>query len=256
MRAKASITFMAVICLLLCACKKGGTDAGPIPTAKLKYLTKLVAVNTGPGPNSTTITTTTTTNYTYDEQKRLKTLKSGNNVITYSYNGNNLFSIESVTGQIRNIYEISYEAGKVKRINRRDFNNITLTDEINYDYVYNGDKVSEIHFQVYYVLYTYDSKGNITKIFNHGSPDFEVSYTYDDKKSRWINAALRFPMVSEPAGDRLSPNNVISLTNSLAPPNSTSFTTYVYDDEGYPVSSASGTDINGVKRTYTYTTLD
>ncbi|MDB5005079.1 MAG: hypothetical protein JWQ34_3304 [Mucilaginibacter sp.] len=85
MKTKLHLALLIVLVVLLNACKKNGTVEAP--AKKLKYLTQVIATNG---------TTTTFTDYTYDDQKRLTTIKTGGGTtITYTYNGDNVFLLKN-----------------------------------------------------------------------------------------------------------------------------------------------------------------
>jgi hypothetical protein len=263
MKAKYYFNLFIAFVLLTTACsKKDTTNPNPVPETKKKYLTRVTTVTTGPAAQGS-IQTTSTTDYSYDSKKRLILAKTGATATTtYAYyDDGNLYTVTNSTGNTANriVYEFTYEGGKLKSYTLKVYQNNAITTNRLYDYVYNGDKVSEIHFDIYYVLYTYDSKGNITKIFNHGDPDYSYIYEYDDKKSKFINSSFKYPTVGDIAGDRFNPNNRTFRTTEGLNQNIKSTFVYTYDEDGYPTGaneSADYTASSTYKYTYTYNTLD
>ncbi len=254
MKLKYQITFLASLCIVV-ACKKGndGNNGGTVqPTAKLKYLTQITSVETSPGIGTQTVFT----NYTYDDNKRLKSVKTGSNIINYAYDNGQLFSIERLSNGVKTSYsEFMYEGSKVKSALVTTYRNGAVFDNVTYSYIYNGDMVTEVHYGSYYQLYTYDGNNNLAKISYHVGNDYEVTYNYDDKKNKFINSSVKYITTLDPASDRFSPNNQIKSVSTL-PGAPVINTTYVYDSEGYPTGGTSGTADNGSKFTYTYSTLE
>jgi len=86
MKIKHTFTLLAILTVLLASCKKSANNTPPVK--KLKYLIQTTAVRGS---------TTSVVYCTYDDKKRLSTVKSGASTTTYTYVGNNLVSVESVT---------------------------------------------------------------------------------------------------------------------------------------------------------------
>ncbi|MES2429099.1 MAG: hypothetical protein V4560_19110 [Bacteroidota bacterium] len=263
MKTKHYINFFIALTLALSACKKSnsvGTTDTPV-TVTQKYLVHVSTISTVPGVGSSPPTTSTsTTDYTYDSKKRLSKIKSGSNASTYTYNDSgDLFSIYSTSGTAGSwsTTEFTYADGKLISYNVKTFINNALTYDNTFTYVYNGDKVTELHQGLYYYLYTYDSNGNIAKVYNHGSTDYYLIYTYDNKKSRFAASPFKYPSF-EPAGDRYSPNNRITSTTEGLTQNFLDSIAYTYDADGYPITSSTSSDYKytvTTQSTYTYSTL-
>ncbi len=188
-------------------------------------------------------------------------MKTGEILTTYTYNDDgNLYLISRAdpSSPNRATYEFTYADGHLKQYTLKSFKGNVLDTETPYIYVYEGDRVTEIHWEIYYVKYTYDDKGNIVKIFNYGDPQFYTVYTYDDKKSMFINSLFKYPTVGGIAGS-FSLNNMVTTTTEGLNQNVLSTFTYNYDDEGYPTGAVMTSSIvNSVtsKYTYEYSTLD
>jgi uncharacterized lipoprotein YehR (DUF1307 family) len=261
MKTKYYLNLLMVLVLLITACKKGGSGGTDTPAVvKPKYLTRIIIVATGPAAAGSVVTTNNIY-YTYDSKKRLSTVKTGANTTTYAYlDDGNLFSINTVNTDIntRTYTEFAYAEGKVNSYKSQAYNGNTLRTETVYTYVYNGDKATELHYDIYYLLFTYDNNGNLTRIFNHGSTDFTQVYSYDDKKNKFINAPFKYPLVGD--SERLSPNNRVNSTTEGLSLNLNNVNTYVYDDEGYPTAGTAKTTnyeaSSTYKYTYIYSTLD
>jgi len=256
------LLLLMAIAVCLNSCKKSSTTGGGLkpPTTKLKYLVQATVVTTGPAILGSPVTTSFTY-YTYDSKKRLNTVKNGNDLTTYAYQDDgNIYSITDVNtvDKYRTSEIFSYDGGKLKSYTSQEYSNDVLKNETTYTYVYNGDKVSELHFDIYYLLYTYDSNGNLTKIFNHsGDINYSLVYTYDNKKSAFINVPVKFPMHGD--NSRFSPNNQITSTTEGLNVNVLSTTTYNYDSDGYPIAGTTSNDYassSSSKFTYTYSTLE
>ncbi|MES2808224.1 MAG: hypothetical protein V4619_06345 [Bacteroidota bacterium] len=258
MKTKLFIASVAAFCLIFSACSKKA-DTAPTPATKKKYLTKVIRVETS-SPSSGSVVSNHIIDYTYDSNKRLSSSKSGTNISTYAYYDNgDLYTITNGSGANRIVYEFTYAEGKLKSYTLKSYQNNILVSSKLYEYVYDGDKVSEIHFEVYYVKYTYDSNGNVTRIFNYGSPQFTTVYEYDNKKNKIVDSRFKYPTVGDIAGDGYNPNNRTVRTTEGLNQNVKSTTIYTYDSDGYPTAGTESADYaasSTYKFTFVYSTLD
>jgi uncharacterized lipoprotein YehR (DUF1307 family) len=263
-KTKLYTTLLVASLLFTFACKKsnsGGSTDTPTTTKPKKYLTRIITVSSAPGPNGTATTTTSSTYYTYDSKKRLSTVKSGDNIITYTYaDDGNLYTINNtVSPTSSSTIEFTYADGKLKLYTLRSFKGNQVQSETPYVYVYEGDRVTEIHWEIYYAKFTYDDKGNIVKMFHYGDPQYSSVYTYDDKKSMFINLLSKYPTAGDMGGGMVSLNNRVTSTTEGLNQNVLSTYKYNYDDEGYPTGAVmTASIVNSVtsKYTYEYSTLD
>lgn len=222
------------IIALLASCKKSDKNSDTPQSKKLKYLTQVTIVQG---------TTTSFTNYTYDDKNRLSTMKSGDNTTTYTYNGNNLVSIEvaNSSDSFRDVTAFTYaNDGTISSAHETIYRNNALSSDIVYNYlVVNGWITERHHENIYVDKYTHDDKGNVTTFFSAVS-NHTTTYTYDDKPNKCTNG---FP---NPNGYSFSPNNTIS--------DGTVTYTYTYDTDGYPTGATlSGPPGAAAKYSYTYT---
>ncbi len=105
-----------------------------------------------------------------------------------------------------------------------------------------------------YMLLTYDTRGNVIKEERHriedGKDEIEeiLEFEYDDKKNPMLVARMPFYMES---ATEISQNNVTRIIEK-SPSGSTYSTTiaYQYNEQGYPKTSASGS--NDETNTYEY----
>jgi hypothetical protein len=230
------LTLLIVLVVLLNACKKTGADK-PATSKKLKYLTQII---------STDGTTTYFTNYTYDDKKRLSTIKSDGATITYTYNGDDVISIEkSYPPDRKELYELTYADGKLQTMSVKGYEDNSYVGETSYGFVYNGDKLTEIHQDGHVDYYTYDN--NVVKQQGEG---FAITYSYDNKKSKFANLppALKNIAFQIRQPDYFSSNNLISTDRGV---NGISSVTYVYDSDGYPTGTVDGDS----RSTYVYTEM-
>jgi hypothetical protein len=250
MKARHKLMLLTVAAVLLAACKKSGNTNAPAPTPQLKYLTQEIMVQG---------TSTLTTNYTYDDKKRLSTVKRGNSTTTYTYNGDNLFSVEQITTNganvIRNVSETTYTDGKLQTLSLKTYSNGALRLESLLNFVYNGDKLTEAHTDNGYIyFYYYDNNNNVVKM---QYDSVTVTRNYDNKKSRFANLppALKSIGYQINQPDFFSANNIITDNNTAG--DLTTYT-YNYDADGYPTGATvvhnKFTYLNA-KYTYTYTEL-
>jgi YD repeat-containing protein len=260
MKPNHQLWLLAASAMLIASCKKN--DNGTVvPTAKTKdkYLTQVIRVETHPG----TVTTTTITNYTYDDKKRLTEIKSPDALTEYMYYDNgDLFSINKLSLKIagtneygaRTDAELFYSQGKIQAADVKNYKNDEILNEGLYNYVYDGERVSEVHYDNRHVtLYDYDDHGNVVKeVIRDAIPSVNY-YVYDDKKSAFTPTLFKCPNKIE---DRSSPNNVISITNITGSTTTNTTISYTYDSDGYPTTAISGTATDGIKSTYKYSKLE
>jgi len=214
---------------LLVSCKKSDKKADvPTPVKKLKYLTRITQVQNN---------TTTITDYTYDNKKRISVVKDSNGQTTYTYSGNNLFSVEVIIPSIgyRETTEYTYNTrDTVLSADVKQYTNGTLTTKLVYTYFFTNGRLTEVHHDIYVDKYIYDDRGNLISA--------DGSVTYDDKPNIYTNGS---PTIG---GFPVSPNNVTRRGPAIY--------TYTYDDDGYPISAIeTGQNIQTTKYAYTYTEM-
>jgi hypothetical protein len=234
MKRKNTLMLLVALIALLMSCKKSASISDN-PVKKLKYLTQVTSVQNG---------TTSSTNFTYDDKKRIITTTTGTAVTTYNYNADKLFSVETVnqpTG-FREVRELSYQGNDLSSMRATIYRNNVLSSDITYNFLVVGGRVTESHYEIYVDTYTYDSRGNVTKVYFNKS-NFSNEYTYDDKASRYTNGFPKYGINSEV--EFLGPNNQITRTNVA--------TTYTYDSDGYPVSAVAVTSAGPTPTTATFT---
>lgn len=230
-----------MIIVLLTSCKKS-KNTGDTPAKKLKYLTKVISVQNG---NNLVY------DYSYDDQKRLSTVTSGTAVSTFAYANNKLFSVERIDPALgfREVRELAYKDGEISSIRATIYRNNVLNSDITYNYLVVGGRITESHHENIYVdTYTYDSRGNVTKVYFSNS-NITLEFTYDDKPSRFTNGIPKYGINSDI--EFLSPNNQVG-RNSVA-------TTYTYGSDGYPTGAtavtSSGSSSTTTNISYVYAEL-
>jgi len=220
--------------LFLGGCKKSGGDSNLAPEVPktLKYLSRIV---------HTVGTATDFTDYAYDVKNRLASVKIGGSItVNYTYDGDNLFSIDSRsvsgTNVARNYYEFAYQNGALKSGTRKIYANDVLSRDYTFDYsVVNGEVTQTTQNPGAIVSsYTY-ANNNLATSTSAGTT---VTYSYDTQKSIFINAPAKYFTPGE-GRDRFSKNNV---TKSVSSGGTTVDYTYTYDADGYPVTAIAGQD--------------
>ena len=226
--------------VLLASCKKSNNNTENPPVKKLKYLTRSTIVQGA---------TTRFIDYTYDDKNRVSTAKIGTTTTTYTYNGNNLFSIEAVdqSAGYRKTTEHTYNNdGSVSSTHDLVYRNNVLSSDIVYNYLIVNGRITEIHFEIYVSKRTYDDKGNLINSYS-GSGNYNTVGTYDDKPNIYTNG---FP---NPNGLYFSPNNLVTSSDDFK--NNLSYT-YTYDTDGYPTGAVeSAPSAVTTKYAYTYTEM-
>ena len=258
MKAKFYLTLLAVLTLTFGACKKNSGSGGENPTLTVKkYLVRDVRVSLVGGTNKIT----TTTNYTYDEKKRLKTRSDGVFILTYAYyDDGKVYTLDqtSVGGAKLFLTESTYADGKLSRDTRKTYRDGVVLQEIITDYVYNGDKVSEVHNSAGIVtLYTYDSQGDQVKLENR-NPDYTsfYAYTYDSNHNMLTENVTYSTTNLKPTSTTYTYDTHNKVTKSVlvtAVATVTINTINTYDADGYLTSAVSD---NGTSTVNTYSTLN
>lgn len=248
MKIKTSFLLLAALFVLLISCKKSNNTTNDTPAKKLKYLSQVISVQG---------TTTTIIDYTYDNKKRLNTMKVNGSVTTYFYTENNLTSVESVTESTgyRQVTEFAYAGDILSSVAVRTYRNNVLSTQITYNYLLVGGKVTEIHHDIYVDSYTYDSNGNITKVY-YSQFDTALNFTFDSKPSRYTNGFPKYVINADI--DFVSPNNVATKSTGDGVQSGVGTYTYNYDAGGYPTGAVyvnPTVTYSNAKYTYLYTEL-
>jgi len=237
-----------LIALTLCfaACKKKDSTPEKIETKRL--LVKITQVEDFLGTSFTT--------FSYDERLRLKVITDRFGLDTYTYDGDNIRTIETSTpgNAPGNKYTFSYENGKPIKIVQ------TFLDKTRiYGYVYSGEHVSEIHVSengdiIDLAKYKFMGHNTVTKSYEGGSTVF----TYGTKKNMYASVGLDY-FIDVELFDRYSANELLE-KKFLANDGSTISTmknVYQYDKDGYPttlvstITQASG-DTQVIKYSFEY----
>ncbi|MEJ2905228.1 hypothetical protein WAE58_22470 [Pedobacter panaciterrae] len=232
---KKQLTLLIVaVSLLLVTCKKKSGPDEPEQTP-VKLLSRIIEVSGFPTP------TTKFTIYTYDEKKRISTISwAGKEFATYTYHGDELFSIDTKFGNKRNLSEFSYADGKPKQIVRKFYTDGELKGGVTLGNIYTGDKITEVHV---------NESGTVAqKRFYRYAGDNIVGYdsqtdvfiikesTFGTKKSMYFNSRLKYINGIE-TFDRFSPNDL--LASVIKYPNGAELrqkNTFTYDDDDFPVT--------------------
>ena len=178
--------------------------------------------------------------YTYDDKNRLKTIKDGSTTTTYTYNSDNLSSIEiinSVSGPMSKI-EFTYNSGKITQAVDKQASQTKI-----YGYIYAGNDLSEIHVNengivVQKLKYTIVNH-NITKIVDV-LPDgiFTTEYTYGSHKNIFYDTRLS-QIIGIEGIDRYSLSELLE-SKRTTPDGSfiKEINSYAFDEAGLPLTSS------------------
>lgn len=246
---KTTLTLVALLSFVACihSCKKTETPDLTTTTPKKKYLSQSIQIFQG----ATYITT-----YTYDSQKRLSNIKmntkTGPIMTTYSYdNSNRLIGTEATQTSAgilwRTLTTITYNESTVHQ-NMKTYSGNDLKTEVNTDYVFDGDKIKETHYDTGVVTTTtYDANGNAIK--NESNNGNTIVNTYTDKK----NKGIRF--IPPGINSTPSPNLKASTVSTTSQSKVTIIYTYTFDANGYVTSIFADQDLddhNDITTTYAY----
>lgn len=251
---KKQLTLLIVTAsLLLVTCKKkSGSDEPEVKPVKL--LSRIIEVSGFP------TTTTKFTIYTYDDKKRISTIKTGGTTTaTYSYHGDDLFSIETKFDDKKNVAEVTYENGRPVSVAYKFYEGGDLKTQRKKGFIYTGDMITESHVNesgtVAQKIFNRYLGGNV--VGSDSQTDFFVKrdLTYGTKKSIYYNSRLKYNISIEPF-DRFSANDLLSsVTKFDNGAEGHQKNTFTYDDDGFPVTLLlEFTDESGMSQgTYRYT---
>ena len=193
-------------------------------------------------------------NYTYTGDKIIKMDTSdGEEKVEFTYSGDEISkSIEYINNQIHEINEFFYTNGKLTSQKVTESSApIPYNFTINYNYInYNYVKYTRVtgyctssttgivtYFSTNYEAFI--SNGNLNKIITQSTNGGTVTYTYDDKNSRYKNIrgyakALMFDSLSgENALNNLTKRTMSQVVNGTTNIGSVS-STYTYNSNNFP----------------------
>lgn len=246
---KSTLAIVGLLSLAICiqSCKKTRTPDPTLTYPKKKYLSQSIQIFESQPY---------ITNYTYDSQKRLISIKqatkTGPITTTYSYDGSNrlIGTEQTLTSEgvvWRTVTTISYDESNVHQ-NVKTYDGNDLKTEVNTYYVFEEDKIKEVHYDNGVVTTsTYDANGNTIK--TEASNGNTTVSTYTDKK----NQAKRFTtpgIYSSP-----SPNLIASRVSTTSQSKMTTIYTYTFDAKGYVSTVFADQDLddhNDITTTYAY----
>ena len=207
---------------------------------------------------------TTITALSYDEKRRLSTMKTGNVLTTYSYTDDKLTAIDVNDGYYNTVSEITYRDNFPSKAISKIYTAGVLKRTLNLDYISSLSQTGQIN--VYEIgnntrrLYYEYENANITSIIEISNRVFiNYDFEYGVKKNVFFNASIRWPLGIETV-DRVSTNEILKIkTESAGVKHQRSFS-YVYDTDGMPLSAVvTDTDPPSkleYKSTITYTYKD
>ncbi|MES2827237.1 MAG: hypothetical protein V4687_03750 [Bacteroidota bacterium] len=203
----------------------------------------------------------TVTSFSYDEKKRLSTIKKGDELTTYTYTGNQLTAILSVEGTRKTFTELSYEDDCPKKGVSTIFESGTLLRTLDYHLVTSLSGTEQINVTDKGVLtrrlyFQYDNS-NITEILDLQNRTLTTyDFRYGSKKNILFNANIRWAMGIEKI-DRMSTNEVLREISEVNSKKHIKSYVYTYDADLFPVTAIiTETDppsILETKTTVTYT---
>ncbi|WP_214226094.1 hypothetical protein [Pedobacter sp. B4-66] len=233
MKKQLTLLIVAASLLMVTCRKKSGSDEPEVKPVKL--LSRIIEVSGFPTP------TTKFTTFTYDDKKRISTIKTGSSsTTTYTYHGNDLFSIETRFGDKKNVAEVTYENGRPASVAYKYYTNGDLKIQRKKGFIYTGDMITESHVNesgtVMQKIFNRYSGGNVVRNDSQTGDLITQDLTYGTKKSIYYNSRLKYNISIE-GFDRFSANDLLSSVRKydngeeLHQKN-----TFTYDDDGFPVT--------------------
>ncbi|MFL9845086.1 hypothetical protein [Flavobacterium rhizosphaerae] len=232
--------FLIVIAAFLFACSNNTDNDDNTDTL---LLTKLIEVNDG---NENVI------EYTYNGNQLLELTNSAGLKTTYTYSNNKPSEVKVYDEDIlvsKIIITYNDEGELSETLNYRYLSPSPIT--INDIYTFNGNTYTVENYVddefIRSYVYTLSDAGNILK---QESNLGIIEYTYDEKKS---------PMSQIASADILyllfmqgGPNNILSTQSNITGNNYSTSSSFTYNDEGYPETETYTNSGTTTERYYTY----
>lgn len=239
---KIKLTFLLACTMLVnfsCAKKTAAVDE-PVAPVKVKLLTRVIASSMSP---PATTYTTTFTDYSYDDQKRLISIKSGGNETVFYYNDRGeMYKKTAPFGPSSHAdTEVAYENGHIKSATVKNYSGNIVTSEILYGYIYSGDNITEIDvnqngLRLRSYKFEFSNNKPVKVVCDDPTYPFFEEFTYDDKKSAFDSQAKNVRNALNLPFGPFCDNNI--LTDKMTFTTITSGTTrslvYTYDEDGWP----------------------
>jgi hypothetical protein len=184
---------------------------------------------------------TTITTLTYDEKRRLSTIKTGNELTTYFYTSNKLTGIDVNDGYLNNSLEITYKENYPSKGVVKIYIAGVHKRTLNYNYVSSLSETAQINMyesgnNTKKLYYEYDNANVISVIEIANGVFTNYNYEYGERKNIFFNASIRWPLAIEKV-DRVSTNEILTIkTESNRVKHQRSFS-YIYDADGMPISA-------------------
>lgn len=186
-------------------------------------------------------TLTTITTLTYDEKKRLSTIKSGKELTTYTYTDDKLTGIDFNDGYIHNVSEITYKSNYPFKAATNMYLADVLKRTIDYNYISSLSQTGQINIleigkntRRYY--FEYENANIISQIEISNRVFVNYDYEYGERKNVFFNASIRWPLGME-MFDRVSTNEILTIKTEASGAKHQKSFKYVYDTDGMPLSA-------------------
>lgn len=184
---------------------------------------------------------TTITTFTYDEKRRLSTIKTANELTTYIYTDDKLTGIDFKDGSMHHVSEITYKYNYpfqgVTKIYQAD----VLKRTLDYNYLSSLSQTGQINIlevgrSTRRHYFEYDNANIISQVEISNRIFINYDYEYGERKNVFFNASIRWPLGMEKF-DRVSTNEILKIkTESGGLKHQKSFS-YEYDTDGMPLSA-------------------
>lgn len=203
-------------------------------------------------------TVTTITTLTYDEKKRLSTIKTGNELTTYSYTDDKLTGIDLINGSVHSVSEITYKYNYPYQAVTKVYQADVLRRTLDYNYLSSLSQTGQINIleigrSTKRCYFEYDNANIISQVEISNRVFINYDYEYGERKNVFFNASIRWPLGIEKF-DRVSTNEILVIKTESGGLKHTKSFQYVYDTDGMPLS-AIVTDTDPPSRTEYKSTL-
>lgn len=226
-----ALILMGLTLVSLISCEKDSSQAKVMDTRE-KHLIEIREING---------MTTTVTTLSYDEKKRLSTIKTGKELTTYTYTDNQLTSIDINDGYVHNYSEITYKNNYPAKGTTTMYLADVLKRTLTYEYVSSLSRTEQTNIfetgsSTKRHYYEYDNANIISQIDITNRVFSNYDLEYGDKKNVFFNASIRWPLAME-RFDRVSTNEILKVKTEIGGVKHQRSFSYVYDADGMPLSA-------------------
>lgn len=225
---KQKLTLLIIlICIAAISCKKEKSSQ-PSKEISLKLLSKII---------ETKGTKILTTSLTYDEKKRISSIKSEKETLSFTYDNDDLITITRDNGNQKRVTKITYLAHKPVSAIQNYVPDI-LGEPYLFEYQTDGDRVTSFDLGLAHNLRNYRMEFKDKNLIRFTNPSvYDNEFIYGTKKSIYYNSRLK-NVIDLGLSLMVSENDLIKIkiyNNGFLDEEITY--SYSYDENGFPLTA-------------------